>query len=121
MLIKCPECGQRVSNTASACIHCGYVLQKTNDVPVTNDDINEPLSYEKMDNKAKREFEKSVDRHYVFLYIIAFSIPFIAFISGIVFLSKKDDEHRLVGNNCLGLGVISTITFFCLWYMIYKL
>ena len=25
-LIKCPECGQEVSNLAPACIHCGYPL-----------------------------------------------------------------------------------------------
>ncbi len=27
-LIKCPECGQNVSDSATACIHCGYPLQK---------------------------------------------------------------------------------------------
>lgn len=27
-LIKCPECGKEISDKASACIHCGYPLQK---------------------------------------------------------------------------------------------
>ena len=27
-LIKCPECGQEVSNQAPACIHCGYPLNE---------------------------------------------------------------------------------------------
>lgn len=27
-LIKCPECGQEVSNLAPACIHCGYPLNE---------------------------------------------------------------------------------------------
>lgn len=27
MLIKCPECGQEVSDKAPSCIHCGYPLQ----------------------------------------------------------------------------------------------
>lgn len=27
-LIKCPECGKEISDTAKACIHCGYVLHK---------------------------------------------------------------------------------------------
>ena len=26
-LIKCPECGNMVSDTANTCIHCGYVLK----------------------------------------------------------------------------------------------
>ena len=27
-LIKCPECGQEVSNLAPTCIHCGYPLNE---------------------------------------------------------------------------------------------
>lgn len=27
-IIKCPECGQDISDTAKVCIHCGYQLQK---------------------------------------------------------------------------------------------
>ena len=29
-LIKCPECGQSVSDKATACIHCGFPLDKIN-------------------------------------------------------------------------------------------
>ena len=28
-LIKCPECGAPISDQASACIHCGYLLKET--------------------------------------------------------------------------------------------
>ena len=28
-LINCPECGKNVSDTIESCIHCGYVLKKT--------------------------------------------------------------------------------------------
>ena len=28
-LINCPECGKQVSDSAKACIHCGYQLEKT--------------------------------------------------------------------------------------------
>jgi len=31
-LIKCPECGQMISDQSSACIHCGYPLQKIQQV-----------------------------------------------------------------------------------------
>lgn len=27
-LIKCPECGQGVSDSAESCIHCGFVLKE---------------------------------------------------------------------------------------------
>lgn len=29
-LIKCPECGKEVSDTAKNCIHCGFVLKEDN-------------------------------------------------------------------------------------------
>lgn len=32
MLIKCPECGKDISDQAPACIHCGYPINKTNQV-----------------------------------------------------------------------------------------
>ena len=28
-LIRCPECGKKISDQASACIHCGYPLPKS--------------------------------------------------------------------------------------------
>jgi len=27
-IIMCPECGEKVSNKAATCVHCGYPLQK---------------------------------------------------------------------------------------------
>ncbi len=29
-LIKCPECGKEISDTAKNCIHCGYALKEDN-------------------------------------------------------------------------------------------
>lgn len=29
-LIKCPECGKEISDTAKNCIHCGYALKEEN-------------------------------------------------------------------------------------------
>lgn len=29
-LIKCPECGQEISDTAKSCPHCGYKTEKMN-------------------------------------------------------------------------------------------
>lgn len=27
-LIKCPECGEKISDKSNMCIHCGYPLEK---------------------------------------------------------------------------------------------
>ncbi len=35
-LISCPECNQAVSDLASACPHCGYIINPGND-PVVRD------------------------------------------------------------------------------------
>ena len=36
-LIKCPECGKKVSDKANACIHCGYPLnEQKEDVGITD-------------------------------------------------------------------------------------
>lgn len=34
-LIKCPECGKKVSDKAPACIQCGYPLKSAPKTPVT--------------------------------------------------------------------------------------
>lgn len=36
-LIKCPECGKKVSDKANECIHCGY--------PINNNDVNDDIAY----------------------------------------------------------------------------
>ena len=39
-LIKCPECGKKVSDKANACIHCGYPLnEQKEDFCITDSDL----------------------------------------------------------------------------------
>ncbi len=45
-LIKCPECGDQISDKSSACIHCGYPLyllnnEKPSETSVENQDVTE--------------------------------------------------------------------------------
>lgn len=35
-LIKCPECGGNISDKATTCIHCGYPIKQTENVPHSN-------------------------------------------------------------------------------------
>lgn len=51
-LIKCPECGKDISDTLKSCIHCGFVLRKTEEK--TNDD-----AVLKSDNADKKTDEHS--------------------------------------------------------------
>lgn len=37
MLIKCPECGQNISDQSDQCIHCGYPLSKIPKIKVSNE------------------------------------------------------------------------------------
>lgn len=40
-LIKCPECGQEVSDTAKSCPHCGYKIKSNNPIlSFLNDTMN---------------------------------------------------------------------------------
>lgn len=32
-LVKCPECGKEISDTAKNCIHCGYALKEESNTP----------------------------------------------------------------------------------------
>lgn len=41
-LIKCPECGQEVSNLATACIHCGYPLNEEQ-IDTAPQQVNTPV------------------------------------------------------------------------------
>lgn len=33
MIISCPECNKDISHTSKKCVHCGYVLKKSNKKP----------------------------------------------------------------------------------------
>ncbi len=40
-LIKCPECGQEVSDQAPVCVHCGYPLKQSPTVNGNNGNISQ--------------------------------------------------------------------------------
>ena len=37
MLIKCPECGNEISDKATHCIHCGFPLSNTSNSKLSNE------------------------------------------------------------------------------------
>lgn len=82
-LIKCPECGQEISDTAKSCPHCGYKIAK----------------------------KMEIDKRKIFAIVVAI-LCILAIIFGVKHLSggmpnglsltlemSKDDVHKKVGNN----------------------
>ena len=60
-LIKCPECGGKISDKSDHCIHCGYpmrLIKKTNNTQSTNS--NKPCLLETM-MKEREEMENMID------------------------------------------------------------
>lgn len=60
-MIKCPECGKKVSDKVNACIHCGYPLEKYK--KEMYDKKIEKMANEMIEKKfseslAKRSYEK---------------------------------------------------------------
>ena len=51
-LIKCPECGKEVSDSAPTCPHCGYVLKKT------------PSTTHYYESRSSRLYEQEYTRKY---------------------------------------------------------
>ena len=47
-LIKCPECGKKVSDKANTCIHCGYPLEE----------YKEKIEDEKIEKMANEMFDR---------------------------------------------------------------
>lgn len=65
-LITCPECGNQVSDKASACIHCGYPLSSeclSENAPITTDEpIVSTLSEIAQSDVATDNFPKRLDQ-----------------------------------------------------------
>lgn len=59
-LIKCPECGKKVSDKANACIHCGYPLnEQKEDVGITDFHLRKTSLLD--EDTLKYEFQKIAD------------------------------------------------------------
>lgn len=94
MLIKCPECGQSVSDTVDTCIHCGYAIakNKTNTTPV-NDYID----------------EKALHREYRWLIVLSLFIPFWGYVAAIIYSSKGDRISKWLGKEFFGFASVNIL------------
>lgn len=52
-LIKCPECGGKVSDKADACIHCGYPLRQKKKQNINEENILTKLKRERYEREER--------------------------------------------------------------------
>lgn len=103
-LIKCPECGREVSDTAPTCPHCGYQLKKS---------ITTPTYHHHYESRSSRLYEKEHDRKYKEM-IAGGIIAIIAAIGFLFFLGNPAVKYSgellvtIIGSS-IGLGIAGII------------
>ena len=97
--MTCPDCGKSYSDTAPACINCGY-----NTRSYTNPK-NPKINVSNLDA--------------FFLYIVSFLIPAAGLLIGAIYVSKTEADYKDVGQACLLFALINVIfTFFIFFVML---
>lgn len=99
-LIKCPECGKDVSDTAKSCIHCGYVLKE--------DIVAQPQSFAtapQNQNSAKKSLNKGVTINLIVTIVYLLFFALYAFFSDGIFIGGID-RSGIIGPVGLCIGII---------------
>lgn len=100
-LIKCPECGKEISDTAKNCINCGYVLKEENNTAQPKTVIVAP----EKGKSAKNSLNKGVT---IVLFVL--SISFVVYILANIFGFEKitNEFYSLLGPSLLS-GIVSIV------------
>lgn len=89
-LIKCPECGKEISDSATACPGCGHPMQKAPEIEAqSKNDLSE--RYRKMGEKQKKEKKKGGKLKWIVIAVI------VIFIIGAV-AGGNDDKDNATSN-----------------------
>lgn len=91
MLIKCPECGQEISDKAKRCIHCGYPLssEETN-IDSSPSENTEIIQTVESTNDATIIHQPPKRKTKLVFFIVIVAIIVLA-VAGILFSSKRSD------------------------------
>ena len=95
-LITCPDCSKSYSDTAPACINCGY----------TTHSYISPKKY--------KHNVSNLDAF--FLYLVSFLIPLVGIIVGIIYVSKTGADYKDVGQGCLLIALINIFLTFVIFF-----
>lgn len=114
-MIKCPECGERVSTMAGTCPHCGiniannlkqcpncneYCLNTQDKCPYCGTSLSvvtdESIGQEKQENGATTEKTKKPEkkRNKTLIFSVFFAAALLLIIGGLYFLDYKNDIDR---------------------------
>ena len=85
-LIKCPECGKEVSDTANSCPNCGFNIKKH---------IEDEKKKQELEKKIQAKNEKSQMSSKTKNIIIGISIVLVAIIAFLIVQQKQKDEQAL--------------------------
>lgn len=99
-LIKCPECGKDVSDTAKSCIHCGYVLKE--------DVVAQPQTFviaPENQNSAKKSLNKGVTINLIVATVSLLFFAVYAFVGEGIYIDGID-RSGIIGPIGLCIGII---------------
>lgn len=100
-LIKCPECGKEISDTAKNCIHCGYVLKEDSNIAHPQTVIIAP----EKGKSAKKSLNIGV------IIFLVFSI-FFMILNSIIRLTENDFHSDFNGNLMMIFDISFLFTIF---------
>jgi hypothetical protein len=95
--MTCPDCGKSYSDTAAACLNCGY---NTRTLETPKDNIGNLDAF--------------------LLYVLSFLIPLAGFIIGAIYVSKNEADYKDVGQGCLLLALINIILGFIILLVVFS-
>lgn len=98
-LIKCTECGKRISDTVESCPNCGFVLTKE----------------KKFEGYKLLQEEKKKPGIGLYSVIFGILIPIVGFILGIVGIVKKE-KYSVYG---IFISLFMTILYYFIYYRIF--
>ncbi len=99
-LIKCPECGKDVSDTAKSCIHCGYVLKEE----VIAQSQTFVIAPENQDS-AKKSLNKGVTINLIVTMVSLLFFAVYAFVGEGIYIDGID-RSGIIGPIGLCIGII---------------
>lgn len=103
-LIKCPECGNEISDKATACPHCGAPLSRTNSPNVTSQSSNSYSDrYRAPENNSGKVSALSIIA--LILSVIGCTYIF-GIICAIIDLVKKDGRKKICSIIALCIGIL---------------
>ncbi len=101
--ISCPKCDGTNSSKSDKCQYCEYIF-KDHDSIITNEKYDTDIS------------EESDSNNSISLYVIAFLLPIIGIIMGLIYIGKNEDE---LGKSLIIFSIVMSIISSILGYIIF--